>query len=189
MQNKIALDRVEIGDKFEATGHHGGGMDEFEVIDIFIDSFGKATVQIRLKNGDTESYTADDFIKQISNPDNMIKRKSDVPQDDKKKAEDTTMKQADYNGWKNYETWNCKLWLDNDGMGDAILDEINSANLNSVEEVAEYIEGWVNDNNPNIGPSMFGDLLNASLAEINYREIAEAFWEERDKDEEPVATE
>jgi hypothetical protein len=23
-------------------------------------------------------------------------------------------KMADYNGWKNYETWNLKLWLDND---------------------------------------------------------------------------
>lgn len=89
-----------------------------------------------------------------------------------------------YNGWKNYETWCVKLWLDNDewtyrdmvGKAKAIPEVYSLA-----EEIREYVERAV----PLTGASMFVDLLEKALCEVDWYEIAEAYhnYYEEEEDE------
>lgn len=106
-----------------------------------------------------------------------------------------------YNGWTNYETWNWKLWLDNeegsyrhwtrtaeaayaeavesddDGDRESWTDTAVSLLRTALEEecdsaLAEY--------GTNTGP--FSDLLTAAVGEINWHEIATAYIEDLDRD-------
>jgi hypothetical protein len=95
----------------------------------------------------------------------------------------------EYNGYTNYETWLCALWLDNDqGTNEAIREQAESlaggmAGINDVDEetsvtgkLADFIKDMVDEMTPNAerAPSMFTDLLNAALSEIDYYDIAES---------------
>jgi len=83
-----------------------------------------------------------------------------------------------YNGWQNYETWNCALWLSSDYSFDtAIHDFINVLDDcdNQIDEIIDFIKSIVEDVTPDLGASMFADLLNNSLSQINYFEIAESY--------------
>ena len=81
------------------------------------------------------------------------------------------------NGWANYETWNVKLWLDNEqGTYGEALDIARSAR--DVGYLSRELRVWVEEMTPNLGASMFSDLLNAALSEVDWDEIAESYWEE-----------
>lgn len=82
-----------------------------------------------------------------------------------------------YQGWRNYQTWCCALWLSCDAGFDCdVHDYIESLDDdNTVIELADYIESFVESLTPDLGASMFSDLLNAALEEIDYYEIAENY--------------
>ena len=102
------------------------------------------------------------------------------------------------NGWTNYETWNFKLWLDNDqDVHNYIIDEIKKIKAIGYEaetfEVANFLRSYIDDNMPNLnvsskGQSLFGsmcdkngfyqDILNTALKDINTYEIAESYLED-----------
>jgi hypothetical protein len=85
-----------------------------------------------------------------------------------------------YNGWSNYETWNAKLWLDND-QGTA--DEMNRmARHAEAGKLAQEIKAFVLECSPDLGASMFADLLNAALSEVDWYEIAEAYIQDNEND-------
>jgi len=106
---------------------------------------------------------------------------------------DTMIESKKYNGWKNYETWNVQLWLDNDSMTNEIQSEwLNDAKeyvkenpselmngIFTVDDVvkrilADRIKEFVEENNPlNDTSTMFADLLNSALSNVDYYEIAE----------------
>lgn len=97
-----------------------------------------------------------------------------------------------YNGWTNYETGVTALWLDkehdtytfwNDRAGELygkVVEEqgnetsidniINQVNILLGRELRESIE----DNTPTT-TGVYADLLNASISEINWYEIAEHY--------------
>jgi hypothetical protein len=91
---------------------------------------------------------------------------------------------SDYNGWTNYETWNWKLWMDNDygtcQYYQEVMEEIIGKELESDDmrayllcEILEsdcesMLEEWMPDQS---GP--FADILNAGINSINWYEIAE----------------
>lgn len=93
-----------------------------------------------------------------------------------------------YNGWTNYETWNVALWLDNDqgsqehwhGMAKMYLRLSTADSYMTQDEqatgrlaVALKEEVQDGDSKPDLGASMYSDLLNAALSEVNFYEIAE----------------
>ena len=92
-----------------------------------------------------------------------------------------------YNGWNNYETWVCNLWLDNDGSFDDLsdlavtmmIDHENDRDA-ATHDLAEHIESIVTDSTPDIGNNMFSDLLSAAIGEIDFYEIAEHYISDLD---------
>lgn len=86
----------------------------------------------------------------------------------------TSEKVTNYNGWTNYETWNVALWIDNDR---GLADEVTSMARRQTKtyELGQEIKGFIEELCPDLGASMFADLLNASLREVNWYEIAEHY--------------
>ena len=105
-----------------------------------------------------------------------------------------------YNGWSNYETWNFKLWLDNEqDVHNYIIGEIKKIKAspdngqNVTFETANFLRSYIDDNMPNLNVStrsqsvlgsmcdkndFYGDILNAALRDINTYEIAESYLED-----------
>jgi len=110
-----------------------------------------------------------------------------------------------YNGWTNYETWNFKLWLDNDqDLHNYIIGEIKKIKKapdngqDVTYEISNFLRSYISDNVPNLNVStrsqsvhglmsdkngFYSDILYAGLREINTREIAESYLEDLKEDE------
>ena len=93
-------------------------------------------------------------------------------------------KEKGYNGYTNYETWNYKLWIDNDensqnywndraidlykiALGDDLFSRIDNAAFELKDELKNEIE----ENQPEV-TGVYADLLNSAISEINFYEIA-----------------
>lgn len=109
-----------------------------------------------------------------------------------------------YNGWSNYETWNVKLWMDNDeysyrryeemaqeAYDDAESDETFSREDNAALSLSKTLrseyEDALNDilENARISASVWSDLLTSALGEVDWYEIAESLLSnvEKEKDD------
>lgn len=109
-----------------------------------------------------------------------------------------TTRDATYNGWTNYETWNAKLWMDNDqdsyehwnenaqeawDATDAD-DDTETRTEEAVSTLREELQEYFEANVPQIAPSFYSDILGAALSEVNWHEIAEALIGDVDKETE-----
>lgn len=95
------------------------------------------------------------------------------------------MQTETYNGWKNYETWNVALWLGNDEGTYNLVREMAGEAKTSDRALTEYmgatpaivladaLEELVKTDAPDLGASMYADLLGAALSEVDWHEIAE----------------
>lgn len=96
------------------------------------------------------------------------------------------MKENTYNGWKNYETWAVKLWMDNCEGDQEFFSEMTKEVIENTEIRGEYLtleeyqlidlsdalkEYFVDNQPETLG--VYADLLGAALSEVNWREIAE----------------
>ena len=90
------------------------------------------------------------------------------------------MSDKKHNGWANYETWAVNLWLSNDsGTYEYWRDRARqhtSVSYGSgsfcelADEMEEEIGNKVEDFTPDLGATVYSDLLNAALSEVNWCE-------------------
>lgn len=75
-----------------------------------------------------------------------------------------------FQGWKNYETWVTALWISNDyHLCQSISDVIESEG-----DAEKYIKEIIEEHSPRID-GLYDDLLQSSIAKIDYREIVENY--------------
>lgn len=103
------------------------------------------------------------------------------------------MTKKEYNGWTNYETWNVKLWMDNDeGSHRHWTDQAEQLVQRDADDAADklaelleaehdeivnnLLEG--NDNTGDMSSSWVADILKAAMQEVNWSEIAESLVED-----------
>ena len=97
-----------------------------------------------------------------------------------------------YNGWKNYETWNVALWIDNEQGSQEYwreqAEEILKASHDKDEaktDLAAVLKDEVEENNPiETGHGMYSDILSAALSDVDWYEIA-SNWIDELPDPEP----
>jgi len=96
------------------------------------------------------------------------------------------MSDKTYTGWTNYETWNVKLWLDNDEGSHYFMREVIEDNWEPEYpwRAGEALRDALADTMPDLSGTMWGDLLNAAWEEVNWTEIATAVAEDLDLDAE-----
>ena len=93
-----------------------------------------------------------------------------------------------YNGWANYETWCVHLWLTNEeGSYRYWREEAGrhwrEGGEDANENLAEQLKSELEEASPLEEASLFSDLLNASLGEVDWFEVATAFLEDIEPDD------
>ena len=85
-------------------------------------------------------------------------------------------KNREYNGYSNYETWNFMLWAGNDEP----LYKLVQKAVKRCKELGGDISDLANDLNditheeaPELKTSFYSAVINASIKEVNFEEIAE----------------
>jgi hypothetical protein len=101
-----------------------------------------------------------------------------------------------YNGWTNYETWNAKLWMDNDQSSYSYWNETAAEAWNETDEdddaetrtqeavrvLEDRLESEHEENMPEVR-GMYADILRSAMDRINWREIAASLIEDVEKPE------
>lgn len=100
-----------------------------------------------------------------------------------------------YNGWANYETWAFALWWDNDqGAYNERCEQSRQFWAAAKKErrygsdrsqtarimFADWLKEWAEENHPDLGASLWTDLLGAALSEVDYHEVADNWLSEVD---------
>ena len=94
----------------------------------------------------------------------------------------------EYNGWTNYETQNFKLWIDNDFNLHSLMNEyiqnkhreglsFNDAKFRLIGFLEQIADNMAEEQLKNQA-SFIADIVNASIKEINFEEIALAMLPE-----------
>ena len=86
-----------------------------------------------------------------------------------------------YNGWTNYETWNFNLWITNEESDHNHALEIAEDSENKYElskKLEEWAENMADEELPN-QCSFIADMVNSSIKEVNFYEVAKHLWEDR----------
>lgn len=88
-----------------------------------------------------------------------------------------------YNGYTNYKTWAMSLWINKDqGMHNCLVDMAVEAD--DVSDLTTDIEAWIRDEMPDLGVSVWTDLLTAAVGKVDWAEIADLAWAEYHEDDE-----
>lgn len=101
------------------------------------------------------------------------------------------MSDKTYNGWTNYETWNVKLWLDNEQgtysevtshaaevYNEAADDGADAADYPYSTNFATWLKEYIEEMRPDEPASVFSDLLSAALSDVEWIEIARAYLDD-----------
>lgn len=80
-----------------------------------------------------------------------------------------------YNGWSNYATWIVSLWV-LDGLRDYSTNTIGGPI--DAEQVRNFVEEILEMEMVSLPKGLISDLINATLDNINWQELADAASEE-----------
>ena len=89
-----------------------------------------------------------------------------------------------YNGWTNYETWNFNLWITNEESDYNHALELAEDSENKYG-LSKKLEEWAEDMASDALTSyeythgFIKDMVNSSVGEVNFYEVAEHLWETR----------
>ena len=102
---------------------------------------------------------------------------------------DSTSKpiKEDYQGWRNWETWNCALHIDSVRMHEEatrIVDENNGDRKASVSDMASVVESYIEEQKPDLD-GFFGDVVGMAMGEVHWTEIAEKYVDAAISEREP----
>jgi hypothetical protein len=92
------------------------------------------------------------------------------------------MSDTTYNGWTNYETWCVKLWLDDDQADQEWLTDLVCDYEDDYEATTE-LKAQLEDTMPDLGATMWSDLLRSALDSVNFREIVENVREDLENED------
>jgi hypothetical protein len=108
-----------------------------------------------------------------------------------------------YNGWSNYETWAVKLWIDNEkgsynewrehtravweSSEDKSPNQFLDKRSNAVATLADLLEATYDSSSDHpvfaaANGTVYADLLNAALADVNWHEIATAMLDDMENE-------
>ena len=86
-----------------------------------------------------------------------------------------TKDEEGYNGWKNYETWAVNVWMTNTpGDEEWLIEKAEYAT--SISELAHSLEDGMGEIMPELGSTLWADLLGAAFSEVDWYELAEHYW-------------
>ena len=100
--------------------------------------------------------------------------------------------ERDYNGWSNYETWLANLWLGEGIIGDlhgveeqarAFAESNDSDGNFAAYEMGRWLREEVSSTLPEATVGLATDLLGASLARIDWTEIARHYTDDAIRNE------
>ena len=89
-----------------------------------------------------------------------------------------------YNGWTNYETWNFNLHITNEESDYETALEM-AFDSEHEHELSNRLESWAEDMADDVLRSyeyahgFIKDMVNSSVKEVNFYEVAEHLWEDR----------
>lgn len=81
-----------------------------------------------------------------------------------------------YCGYSNFETWAVNLWINNEEavqetVQNAVKDILKDTDAVPVDEVAHWLQDYVEESMPDLGTSLWADLLMAALSEVDWVEL------------------
>ena len=94
-----------------------------------------------------------------------------------------------YNGWTNYETWAVNLWIGNEEASysywseqalaaKALPEDSAYGNRTASITLQQQLKEEITDEAPDLGCTLYADLLGAALSSVNWSEIADGLLEE-----------
>lgn len=85
-----------------------------------------------------------------------------------------------YNGWTNFETWNFNLWITNEEEDYSYALEI-AFDSEHEYELSKKLEEWAIEmaDDCSFTHGFISDMVNGSIREVNFYEVAEHLWEDR----------
>jgi len=82
-----------------------------------------------------------------------------------------------YNGWANYNTWLVNLWLSNDEYTESGLRL--AVRYGGYDGARDYVDELLDDSGI-AGGTMWYDLIQSCLSDVDWREIAEHYIDDDD---------
>jgi hypothetical protein len=98
------------------------------------------------------------------------------------------MQKLKYNGWTNYETWNFKLWADNE-VQSLIKEVLNTRTRGvticsksktdlAVALLSHSLRELAHNEAPELETSFYSDVIMTSIKEVNFDEVAKSLLED-----------